>query len=89
VVIVVYLYYRPISSYYETRNELAARRAEVENLRAARAELDLRLVSTTSLGSIEREARRMGYVRPGERLFVVKGVARWRAAHASTGSPRP
>lgn len=77
----VYLYYRPISSYLETRNELAARRAEVETLRAAKAELELRLVSSTSLESTEREARRIGYVKPGERLFVVKGIPAWRSAH--------
>ena len=86
--IAIYLYYRPISSYYGTKHDLAASRAEVESLRAARAELDLRLVNTTSLDSIEREARRMGYVKPGERLFVVKGIAKWREAHSS-GSGRP
>ena len=76
----VYLYYQPISSYVETRSELAARRAEVEALRAARAELEQRLASSTSVESVEREARRIGYVKPGERLFVVKGIPAWREA---------
>jgi len=83
VAIAVYLYYRPISSYYETRNDLTARRAEVETLRLVRAELELRLVNSTSVDSLEREARRINYVRPGERLFVVKGIPAWRKARSS------
>lgn len=78
----VYLYYRPISSYLETRNELAARQAEVEALREARTALQLRLANSTSVEATEREARRLGYVRPGEQLFLVKGIAAWRRAQA-------
>ena len=81
--IAVYLYYRPISSYLETRNDLATSRTQVESLRLVKAELELRLVNTTSVDSIEREARRIGYVRPGERLFVVKGIPAWRKARTS------
>ncbi len=81
--VAVYLYYRPIASYVETKNDLAARRAEVENLRLVRAELELRLVNATSVGSLEREARRLNYVKPGERLFVVKGIPAWRKARSS------
>ena len=86
--IAVYLYYRPIASYLETRNDLTTSRAEVESLRFVKAELQLRLVNSTSVGSIEREARRIGYVRPGERLFVVKGIPAWRKAR-SAGHNRP
>ena len=80
---VVYLYYRPISSYFETRHELATRRAEVQSLRAVRTELDLRLANFGKTDSLEREARRIDYVKPGERLFVVKGIAEWRRTRAS------
>jgi len=84
--VTVYLYYRPISSYLETRHQLATSRADVESLRLVRGELQLRLVNSTSVDSIEREARRIGYVRPGERLFVVKGIPAWRRAHSSRRS---
>jgi hypothetical protein len=88
--IVVYLYYRPISSYLETRNELTTSRAQVDSLRLVKGELQLRLVNSTSVDSIEREARRIGYVRPGERLFVVKGIPAWRKARGSgRGGARP
>jgi len=81
--IAVYLYYRPLATYLETRDDLAARRAEVEMLRIASAQLELRLVNSTSVESTAREARRMGYVNPGEQLFVVKGIPAWRQARST------
>ncbi len=76
-----YLYYQPLSSYYERRNELAESRAEVEALREAKAQLEQRLSFSTSDEATRREARRMGYIRPGEQLFIVKGIPDWRRAH--------
>jgi cell division protein FtsB len=81
--VAVYLYYRPISSYVETKRDLAAREAEVEALRQVKAGLEERLTNFTSLEATEREARRIGYVRPGEHLFVVKGIPDWRRNHRS------
>ena len=78
--LVAYLYYQPLTSYFETRGELAAERAQVESLAVARAGLELRLVNATSLDATRREARRIGYVRPGETMFVVKGIPEWRKA---------
>jgi cell division protein FtsB len=78
--VTAYLYYQPLSSYLETRNDLSARRAEVQALRVTKAELEQRLQSSTSVEATMREARRIGYVLPGERLFVVKGIPAWRQA---------
>jgi cell division protein FtsB len=75
-----YLYYRPLASYVETRRDLSARQAEVAELRAMQAALEQRLVASTSLEATRREARRIGWVRPGEQLFVVKGIPAWRKA---------
>lgn len=86
--IATYLYYRPLASYVETRNDLAARRAEVEALKVARAQLELRLVNSMSLEATEREARRSSYVKPGEQLFVVKGIPAWRQARTAAGDRR-
>jgi cell division protein FtsB len=86
--VAAYLYYQPIASYVETRNDLTTRRSDVESLRLVRAELELRLVNSSSVESLEREARRINYVKPGERLFVVKGIPAWRKARSS-GSERP
>lgn len=86
---VAYLYYKPITTYMQTRRELAARRAEVLALERTRAELRLRLADSTSADAREREARRLGYVKPGEQLFVVKGIPEWRRAHDARKSSHP
>jgi len=76
-----FLYVRPIDSYLETRNQLDQRRAEVEALRAERARLQTRLEEATSVYGLARQARRIGYVRPGEHLFIVEGTAAWAKEH--------
>lgn len=89
-VVTAFLYYRPLSTYMETRHQLAERRTEVTELRAEKARLERRLERTTSLAALEREARRIGLVRPGERLFIVKGIKAWRRANATvSGDGRP
>jgi hypothetical protein len=80
VAVVAYLYYQPLTSYFDTRNDLGALRVEVETLRITKSELEARLSSSTSVEATKREARRIGYVLPGEQLFVVKGVPAWRRA---------
>ena len=79
--VVGFLYVRPITTYLETRNQLAERRGEVAALRAERARVSARLAQTTSLDALARAARGIGYVRPGEHLFIVKGTAEWRRRH--------
>jgi cell division protein FtsB len=78
VVIVAYLYYHPLRTYLETRHELSTRRTQVAELAEQKHELQRRLAASTSLGAVAREARRLGYVRPGEHLYIVKGIQVWR-----------
>jgi hypothetical protein len=82
VAFVGFLYYQPLSRYYETRSALNGRAAEVAELRAERARLAKRLEASATTAALAREARQMRLVRPGERLFIVKGVKEWRRAHA-------
>jgi cell division protein FtsB len=77
-----FLYYQPVSSYFETRSSLEQRAAEVQQLREERGRLQARLADSTTVAALSREARRMSLVRPGERLFIVKGVQQWRRAHS-------
>ena len=81
--VMAFLYYRPLSSYLETRSQLADRRAEVAALSVEKARLERRLARTTSDAALAREARRIGYVKHGERLFIVKGIAGWRRQHSA------
>jgi len=85
IVVPVYLYYQPLSSYFDTRADLAGQRAEVEALRSAKTQLERRLAVSTTIDATRREARRIGYVRPGERLFIVKGIPAWREARRNLG----
>ena len=79
---VAFLYYQPLSSYLETRSALNQRAAEVERLREERTRLQARLADSETVTALAREARRMRLVKPGERIFIVKGVAEWRRAQA-------
>lgn len=79
--VMAFLYYRPLASYVETRSELGTRRGQVVALRAEKARLERRLVRTTSDAALAREARRIGYVKPGEQLFIVKGIGVWQRRH--------
>jgi len=76
-----FLYYRPLSSYLGTRSELGSRKAEVVGLRAEKARLEQQLALTTGTAALGRAARRIGYVKPGERLFIVKGIDAWQRRH--------
>jgi hypothetical protein len=77
-----FLYVRPITTYLDTRQQLAERRGEVATLRAERARVTARLERATSLEQLARDARRIGYVRPEEHLFIVKGTAAWSRKHS-------
>jgi cell division protein FtsB len=79
---VAFLYYQPLSSYLQTRSALNERAAEVERLREERTRLQARLADSETVTALAREARRMRLVQPGERIFIVKGVAEWRRAQA-------
>ncbi|MBD0347642.1 MAG: septum formation initiator family protein [Thermoleophilia bacterium] len=83
---VAFLYYRPLQTYAETRAELRQRTAEVEALRAERRALGRRAAAGASEATLERAARRLGLVRPGERLFIVTGLERWRRAKNAPGT---
>jgi cell division protein FtsB len=82
ILLVALLYARPLRSYFGVKHDLAARAAQVRTLKAEKRELLLRLARGSTPEALEREARRLGLVRPGERLFIVKGVSRW--VHART-----
>ena len=82
--VVTLLYYRPLKSYVETRSALENRAAEVRSLRAERDALARRLADSDTPEALARRARRLGLVKPGERLFIVKGIDEWRRRHATS-----
>ena len=80
--LVAFLYYRPLQTYVHTRAAVERRDAEVRKLRAERQGLERRLADSASPASVIREARKLSYVKPGERLYIVKGIDAWRHAEA-------
>lgn len=80
--LVGFLYYQPLRSFFETREQVALRAAEVEALQVKRRSLERRLRRQTTESELLRAARELGYVRPGERLYIIKGIASWRRALA-------
>jgi hypothetical protein len=76
-------YYKPARTYVETRGTVAEREAQVERLRRQHHRLERLVAASTTEAELSREARRLGFVKPGERLFIVKGIDRWRTQHAS------
>ncbi len=77
-VLVGLLYYRPLHDYLEARAQRAASAAAVQRLRREQASLERRLRQASSPAVLAREARTLGYVRPGEHLFIVKDIPQWR-----------
>jgi cell division protein FtsB len=84
VVFAGFLYYQPLASYLERREALGVRSKEVAALRARKRDLERRLEASKSPEALAREARRLGLVKEGERLFIIKGVETWKRAREAT-----
>jgi hypothetical protein len=78
IVLLGLLYWKPLHTYMSTRHELQARRADVRALRAEKFELERRIAQAGTAAALVREARLIGYVKHGERLFIVRGISAWR-----------
>jgi cell division protein FtsB len=87
VALIAFLYSQPLRSYLSARDALAERSQEVRSLRAEKLRLQRRLAEGDTPEALTREARRLGYIKPGERLFIVKGIAAWRRAHEQQDKP--
>ena len=77
-VLVGLLYYRPLHDYLNARSARAAQAAVVQKLEQQQLSLERRLREASSPDALVREARLLGYVRPGEHLFIVKNIPQWR-----------
>jgi cell division protein FtsB len=79
--LIALLYWKPLRTYEHTRTVLDRRQAEVAQLQAQQQQLQRRLETVATGDQLIREARRLGLVKPGERLFIVRGIAAWRKKH--------
>jgi cell division protein FtsB len=69
--VLVYLYAGPARSYWDTVRQAKQRRADVAVLKRENHRLRVRRDALRSSSALEREARRLGMVRPGERPYVI------------------
>jgi len=81
VLLVAFLYWKPAHAYLRTKHTLETRQADVRALRAEKTRLERRLAQAGTRQQLIREARRLGLVKPGERLFIVRGIPAWRKHH--------
>jgi cell division protein FtsB len=73
-VLVLYLYVGPTRTWISTYQEAARKRAEVAELKERNEQLRARRAELKRPSALEREARRLGMVRAGEKAYVVKGL---------------
>jgi cell division protein FtsB len=73
-VLIALSYIHPLNSYRHARNEVAQRQVAISSLERDNAALAKRVTTAGKSEFVVREARRLGLVRPGEHLFIVKGV---------------
>ena len=72
---VVALYVGPSIRWVQTYREAQARQGEIRQLKSANRRLQARRRALGDPRTMEREARRLGLVKPGERPFIVKGLS--------------
>jgi cell division protein FtsB len=80
-------YVQPLRAYRDASTAVAERKAEVTRLAGANVRLEGRIAETQTPEFVEREARKLGLVRPGERLYIVTGIDGWKGPRkASSGA---
>ena len=77
-VLVAYLYWRPIHTYLRTKQALQTRHAQVNALSTEKASLEKKIARANTGPDLIRQGRMLGLVRPNEQLFLVRGVSAWR-----------
>ena len=70
--VILLLYVRPVMHWFEQRSTAANSRADLQRLQDEHDRLERRLRSLSGPGAIDRQARSMGMVKPGERSYVIE-----------------
>ncbi len=71
---VLYLYIGPLSTWFSTYREAGRKRAEVAALKQETRRLLERRKELRDPAALEREARRLGMVKAGEKSYVIEGL---------------
>jgi cell division protein FtsB len=71
---IVALYVGPARSYFTALGDSKAKKAEVERLEREHDRLKARKKALSEPATLEREARKLGYVMPGEKAYVIEDL---------------
>jgi cell division protein FtsB len=71
---VLYLYIGPTRTWITTWGEAKERRAQVAELREENADLRRRQSELRRQATLEREARKLGMVKAGEKVYAIEGL---------------
>jgi cell division protein FtsB len=71
---IVALYIGPARSYWSALGESKTKRAEVQRLQREHDRLQARRKALSQPETLEREARKLGYVLPGEKAYVIEDL---------------
>lgn len=72
--LILYLYIGPARDWYATYGEAKQKREEVAALRAENEQLRERKRQLKEPSALETEARKLGMVKSGEKAYVVRGL---------------
>jgi cell division protein FtsB len=73
---VLYLYIGPAASWVSTYQDAKHKRADVAALKAENQRLRDRRRELKDPAALEREARRLGMIKAGEKSYVIEGLAK-------------
>ena len=72
--VILLLYISPAKHWIEQSGTASAQKQELEELTAENAKLEQRAEELRDPAALEREARRLGMVRQGERAYVIENA---------------
>jgi cell division protein FtsB len=73
-VVILLLYLSPAKHWIQQSRTAGAQQDELQDLSAENNELKRRVRALRDPGALEREARRLGMVRQGERAYVIENL---------------
>ena len=74
--VILMLYISPAKHWWQQSRTAGAQKQELEDLTRENRTLKNRVRALRDPGALEREARRLGMVRQGERAYVIEGLPR-------------
>lgn len=81
-------YVQPLRAYRDATADVAARKAHIARVARTNADLERQLAETETPEFVAREARKLGLVKPGERLFIITGIDEWKEARRARAKAR-